>query len=180
MPRIGISLIAQARMLAGSDPRRPQQATLRRAISTAYYGVFHFLIEESTLLLLGTAVGDAPFREFAARSFEHGKMKSLCTEFVKPNPQQVHPLLRPFWARLHIAGNQQLRLIAQAFIDLQDERHEADYDLSQAFSRNDALTAVSLAEAVVAAWRRMRAADPQLCRLFALSLMLWPSLVRRS
>ena len=55
MPRIGVSLILQARMLAGSDPRRPKQATLRRAISTAYYGIFHFLIEESTQLLLGTA-----------------------------------------------------------------------------------------------------------------------------
>src|SRR2546425_3438182 len=116
MPRIGVSLILQARMLAGSDPRRPKQATLRRAISTAYYGIFHFLIEESTQLLLGTAATDAPFRELGARSFEHGKMKSLCKEFLKPNAQDVHVLLRPFWGRLNIAGNQQLILIAQAFI----------------------------------------------------------------
>ena len=35
MARIGRELIAQARMLASSEPRRPKQATLRRGVSTA-------------------------------------------------------------------------------------------------------------------------------------------------
>lgn len=143
MARIGRDLVAQARMLAGSEPRRPKQATLRRAVSTAYYGVFHFLIEESTALLFGTGHGDAAFRQLAARAFIHAKMKSVCAEFVKPNPLHVNPLLRTFWQRFGIANSQPTRLVAQTFIDLQDDRHTADYDLTVSFSRQDALNAIT-------------------------------------
>lgn len=179
MARIGRDLVAQARMLARCEPRRPKQATLRRAVSTAYYSLFHFLIEESTALLFGGGQGDVAFRQLAARAFIHGKMKSACTEFVKPNPQHVHPLLQPFWATLGIANNQHARLVAQTFIDLQDERHSADYDLSVSFSRQDALHAVTRAETAVHAWRQLKAASPDVCRLFAMVLILWPSLAGR-
>jgi uncharacterized protein (UPF0332 family) len=179
MARIGRDLIIQADELAKADPRRPKQATLRRSVSTAYYGLFHFLIEESALLLFGAAPADLPFRQLAARAFVHGKMRSVCLEFVKPNPQQVHVLLQPFWIPLGIAPNQQARLIAQTFIDLQDDRHSADYDVSLVFSRQDALNSVTRAEAAVAAWRQMKSATPEICRLYATTLILWPSLAGR-
>ena len=102
MARIGRDLIAQARMLTRREPGRPKQATLRRAISTAYYGLLHFLVEESTTLLFGVGQADVAFRQLAARAFVHGKMKSVCKEFIKPNPQDVHDLLQPFWATLGI------------------------------------------------------------------------------
>ena|SRR5437660_1690705 len=179
MARIGRELVAQARMLASRDPRRPKQATLRRAVSTAYYGLFHFHIEESTALLFGTGQGDAIFRQLAARAFVHGKMRSACAEFIKPNPQHVHALLQPFWAQLGIANNPHVQLIAQTFIDLQDDRHTADYDLSVSFSRQDALNAATRAEAAVNAWRQLRAASHEVARLFAMALILWPSLASR-
>ena len=179
MVRIGRDLVAQARMLARCEPRRPKQATLRRAVSTAYYGLFHFLIEESTALLFGAGQGSGAFRQLAARAFIHGKMKSVCTEFVKSNPQAVHHLLQPFWARLGIANNQQARLVAQTFIDLQDDRHTADYDLSVSFLRQDALNAATRAEAAVNAWRQLRAVSPEVGRLLAMALILWPSLANR-
>ena len=131
MARIGRDLIAQARMLARSEPRRPKQATLRRAVSTAYYGL------------------------------------------------QVHSLLRPFWTRLAIVNNQQAKMIAQTFIDLHGDRQLADYDLSVSFSRPVALNAVTRAEGAVSAWRQLRAANREVCRLFALALILWPSLAGR-
>jgi hypothetical protein len=53
MARIGRDLVPQARLLARSEPRHPKQATLRRTVSTAYYGLFHFLIEESVALRRG-------------------------------------------------------------------------------------------------------------------------------
>jgi uncharacterized protein (UPF0332 family) len=179
MARIGGDLVAQARMLAQCDPARPKQAALRRAVSTAYYGLFHFLIEETTTLLFGGAPGDAAYRQFAARAFVHGKMKSACKEFVKPNVQDVHDLLKLFWNRLAIANNQQARLVAQTFIDLQDERHLADYDLSVSFSRQDALNAVTRAETAIGAWRHLKSTNPPICRVFAMALILWPSLSGR-
>ncbi len=179
MARIGRDLVAQARMLANREPRRPKQATLRRAVATAYYGLFHFLIEESTALLFGTAQADAPFRQLAARAFVHGKMKSVCAEFVKPNPLHVHPLLQTFWARFGIPNHPQAWLIAQTFIDLQDDRHTADYELSVSFARQDTLSAVTRSETAVVAWQQLRAANPEVCRLFSMALILWPSLASR-
>jgi len=179
MARIGRDLVSQARMLAGYERRRPRQATVRRAISTAYYGLFHFLIEESTALICGAGQEDQHLRQLASRAFVHVKMRSVCREFVKPNPQDVHDLLQPFWSRLGIANNHQVRLVAQTFIDLQDDRHTADYDPSVSFSRQDALNAALRADTAVNAWRQLKTANPQIARLFAIALILWPSLAGR-
>jgi len=179
MARIGRDLVAQARMLATSEPRRPKQATLRRAVSTAYYGLFHFLIEESTTLLFGTGQSDAAFRQLAARAFVHARMKSVCTEFVKPNPLQVNPLLRELWQRFAIVNSQPARLVAQSFIDLQDDRHAADYDMAVSFSRQDALIAVTRVEQALGAWRQLKAGSPETCRLFGMAMVLWPGLAGR-
>ena len=40
-------LLEQARILAKLDVKKPKQANLRRAVSSAYYAVFHFLVHEA-------------------------------------------------------------------------------------------------------------------------------------
>jgi hypothetical protein len=55
MARLSLDLLAQARVLARREPRRPKQASLRRSISASYYAPFHFLGEEATKLTVGTA-----------------------------------------------------------------------------------------------------------------------------
>ena len=40
-------LLRQARQLALKEPRRPSQASLRRAISASYYALFHLLVDEA-------------------------------------------------------------------------------------------------------------------------------------
>ena len=35
-------LIGLAKTIADLDPKKPRQANLRRAVSTAYYAVFHY------------------------------------------------------------------------------------------------------------------------------------------
>src|SRR5467141_3575239 len=42
-------LLEQARHLANRERKNPRQASLRRAVSTAYYALFHLLIHEATL-----------------------------------------------------------------------------------------------------------------------------------
>jgi hypothetical protein len=65
-------LLEQAHHLAKRDERkRPRQASLRRAISTTYYALFHLLIME--------AVSNwriAAQRPLLARIFEHNKKKA--------------------------------------------------------------------------------------------------------
>src|SRR5262245_43956452 len=41
---LATDLLKQARSLCAASPRRPKQADLRRAVSTAYYSLFHALI----------------------------------------------------------------------------------------------------------------------------------------
>lgn len=179
MAKISADLQSQAVMLAKREPRRPKQATIRRSISTAYYALFHFLIEESTSLLCGAGQNDESLRQLAGRAFVHGKMKTLCREFTKPGTQGVHELLRAFWQPMGISTNAQIRLVAQNFIDLQELRHTADYDLSVFMSRQDALNAAQRVADAMSAWRSLKSTNREVCRLFALALALWPSLASR-
>ena len=126
--------------------------------------------------MVGAAHAGVRLRQLAARAFVHGKMKSLCKEFVKTDPQAVHELLRPFWGAINVASNQQIRAVAQTFIDLQDERHDADYNVSIMLSRQNALNAFARAQSAFSEWRQVKAANRELCRFFAITLSLWPSL----
>jgi hypothetical protein len=70
-------LLDQAYHLANKEDN-PSQASLRRAVSTAYYALFHLLIDE--------AVGKwAVERQRGAigRTFEHKAMKVVCEDYVK-------------------------------------------------------------------------------------------------
>jgi len=71
-------LLEQAYHLAKRERKHPKQASLRRAVSTAYYALFHLLIDE--------AVGNWGIvrqRSILARTFDHGKMRSVCDDHVK-------------------------------------------------------------------------------------------------
>jgi hypothetical protein len=174
MARLSLDLLAQARALARREPRRPKQASLRRSISASYYAVFHFLGEEATRLTVGAGHNRLELRQFAGRALLHGKMKNVCDEFTKATPKS--DLLKPFWPTLRVAASVEIRTIAANFIDLQELRHAADYDLSRSFSRPDAETAADQAQDAMDAVNRLKAANEPLAMLFALSLMLWPGL----
>ena len=176
MPRLSQDLIAQARTLAMLEAGRPKQASLRRAISTAYYGLFHFLIEEATILVVGTGPVEERNRQLVGRAFVHGKMKALCKEFTKAAPTDI---LQPFFKSARAASKTSMAAVAQTFIDLQDERHSADYDLAVSFSRTAAKNSHQRAQDAVSEWNRLLAADRDFCRFFALSLSFWPSLSNR-
>ena len=46
--------------------------------------------------------------------------------------------------------------VAEAFVDLQQARHDADYNMEQRFSRQDVLDLISQADQAVADWRDVR------------------------
>jgi hypothetical protein len=116
-------------------------------------------------------------RQFARRAFVHAKMKAVCEEFLKTAPRSE--LLQSFWPALHVTTNVEVQTIARNFVDLQEQRHASDYDLSARFSRQEALAAADLAEEAMEAWDSLRSSHEQLALLFALSLMLCPGLGTR-
>ena len=48
-------LLDQAGVLVRLEPRKPRQASLRRAVSAAYYALFHLLSEEAANMVVKDA-----------------------------------------------------------------------------------------------------------------------------
>jgi hypothetical protein len=63
-------LLEQANHLANREPKRPRQASLRRAVSTAYYSLFHLLVSSAI-----SQWKSPQQRAQMARGFEHRAMK---------------------------------------------------------------------------------------------------------
>jgi uncharacterized protein (UPF0332 family) len=146
-------LLEQSRHLANREPRRPRQASLRRAVSTAYYALFH--------LLTTAAVSDwriARHRSKLARAFEHGKMKSACSDTVKQLRSRKY------------ASAQKLKSVAEAFVELQQHRHTADYDNSKKWTRTDVLAQIQSVQAAFDSWGQV--AHEQIAEDFLLQLLI--------
>jgi hypothetical protein len=149
-------LLEQAKHLLGREPRRPKQASLRRAISSAYYSLFHLLTHEACKVF----VRDSKTIEMIVRSYNHGKMWKISRLFVNGDlPRKLHPLKNSLSGPNQTPTATRLRSVAQAFVDLQDGRHDADYNLAKRFSRREAKNLVNLAESAFADWNQIRKDD---------------------
>ncbi len=143
-------LLAQARILAKLEPKRPRQASLRRAVSTSYYALFHCLTADAAKFMLsGNRVH--PLRISFRRAFAHGTMRKACNAFARGSPPAI----------LHEAVKHQpiptsLCKVAEAFVDLQGIRHEADYDMARSFTRQEVLDMIDLAEQALSSWKSLR------------------------
>jgi uncharacterized protein (UPF0332 family) len=136
-------LLQQAVHLVHKEPKRPRQASLRRAVSTAYYALFHLLISESV------ANWSRPsLRNRLSRTFDHQLMKSVSRRFAGIPFTGVNPKV--------VAS---LRIVATAFYDLQEQRHIADYDNATVWSPAEAQKLVSQAERAFATWKTIRNED---------------------
>jgi len=71
-----LDLMETARGLAELSPRRASQANLRRAVSTAYYAMFHCLAACAANALIGRT-RDAAWHQ-TYRALEHGKARRAC------------------------------------------------------------------------------------------------------
>ena len=143
-------LLKQARQLAVKEPRRPLQASLRRAVSASYYALFHLLVDEATRrMLLGR--DRAALRCCLARAIGHATMRQVAQQFSNEN---VSPKLSP--ALSGQALQPELIRVARALVELQEARHKADYDTARRFTRREVLDLVGQAELAFADWNRVR------------------------
>jgi uncharacterized protein (UPF0332 family) len=155
-------LLAQARRLVSQDPRRPRQASLRRAISTAYYALFHLLISEASAML----VSDASHRLLVSRTFTHAEMQKASRSFAGGTlPAKFASVTSG------VPVPAQLRNVAQAFADLQQLRHDADYNLAKTFTRDEARRLIEKTEQAFADWQSVRKSDH--ANLYLSCLLLW-------
>lgn len=163
------NLLEQARQLVRHEPRRPRQSSLRRAVSTAYYALFHFLIDRACRQVFGGASRLRTHRLILSRAFVHGTMHAASRRVAGGNLPATLGWTTGFPSALQD--------IARAFIRLQDERHRADYDLSQPYSRTEAVRLVELAGTAITNWPTI--ADDDSTRLYLVLLLTWKSLEQR-
>ncbi|MBK9261423.1 MAG: hypothetical protein IPM54_16660 [Polyangiaceae bacterium] len=158
-------LLVQAEHLVTKDKNpNPPRASLRRAVSTAYYALFHLLVYASASCLAGGSERKK-LRNLLSRAFEHAEMKSVCTAFKSGT------------LNANVANNygpvsvpRDLKHVAEAFCLLQEGRHLADYAVHQRFTRTEAIVEVNRAKNAFQAWDRVRK-DP-VARLFLTCLLI--------
>ena len=141
-------LVRYARELIGGQYARSGSATddvvLRRAMSSAYYGLFHRLTTAGSMPF---AAGGEPLRFQAARAFSHSAMRKVCDAYVRSPARPFPPGLEQLSPT---PPDGRLIEIALAFTRLQEGRHVADYDLSAVIKASYAGELVGFAETALA------------------------------
>jgi hypothetical protein len=79
-------LLDQALRLASPTLGPPKQVDLRRAISAAYYAVFHAALRAAADEFIGRNKQGTPLYTLAYRSIDHASLRELCVEVRKQRP----------------------------------------------------------------------------------------------
>ena len=134
MKRLDKDLLETAKQLLdpGIKRGRPRQTNLRRAISTAYYAVFHSLCHMCADAFIGNNNDMREAWRQVYRSLGHGYIKDRCaSNYMK----QCFPL--------------NVRNFCFIFKQLQEKRHEADYNPLERFLQKDVEEAISQADIAI-------------------------------
>jgi uncharacterized protein (UPF0332 family) len=147
------SLIEVARELAYANPGRPSQPYLTRAVSTAYYAMFHALARDCADLLMGggsRARGQGAWVQIF-RAVDHGAARNACGLAAKSG------------------FSSGIVRFAETFQTLQEERYRADYDPTVRYRREDVLGLINEADRAI---RSLAGAPRPERRAFAVSVLL--------
>lgn len=146
----------------GAGAGRPKVIKLRRGVSSAYYAVFHELsyrVVQRVLEPTGWGAREAAI----ARWVNHNDLADLSKTAIGSRTGALAAALGPM--------NAEVQRIAAAFLDLQDQRHQADYDDLYDTSKAEAIGFVNTArDAVERSWRLVDRGDADYRRFLALGL----------
>ena len=118
-----------------SGSTRPKQAYLRSVQATAYYAVFHCLLQTCADALVGKSQRDSDAWNEICRSVTHGNAKSACAAFAS----------KPYMNAI--------KGFTYAFAQLQDARIDGHYDTLKRVTKSEAANCIDLAEAAIATLR---------------------------
>lgn len=149
-----LDLIETARVLTRRTGRgRPKDARLRRAVSTAYYAMFHCLALTCADALAGKVKGrrnqEAWLRTY--RALDHGYAKKRCA-----NQQRIR----------NFPGS--IQKFAGHFINMQQLRIDADYNPLRDFALSEVVHKIDEAEDVINEFRKAPIDD---LRAFAIHIL---------
>jgi uncharacterized protein (UPF0332 family) len=157
-------LLEQANALVSSK-RKPRQVDLRRAVSNAYYAVFHQLLTAASDEFVGRTLRQEKRYALVYRSIGHATARRVCEEAARSIPTAKYQNF------VNESGFEtRIRRYAANLVMLQAKRNEADYDPSHALSTVDAMFAIYLAKTAIDSFV---SADSDERKLF-LTLLLFP------
>jgi uncharacterized protein (UPF0332 family) len=133
-------LLSDAKYLMSRGGKTARQSSLRRAVSTAYYALFHLLTAEFVANWKTQRQ-----RAILGRALQHGAMKQA-SNLVRG---QAYPNSDP-------GSASKLKSVAKAFADLQQHRHVADYDTGREWERGDVEKILQVATDAFADWQAIR------------------------
>jgi hypothetical protein len=100
------------------------------------------------------APGQPPgLRDRVRRAFVHEEMKKVCEQFRQGNMNNLNPAIR---ALIVPPIDPALANVADAFVELQEARHAADYDVADTFTRADVLAKIALVDQSFADWKTLQ------------------------
>lgn len=142
-----------ARGAIGDGRGRPRQAELSRAVSAAYYAMFHTLAlcGANTLVGAARASRSRPDWNQVYRSLEHGYARNQCNN-------------RAVMDRFPL----EIQDFGVLFVRLQQERQAADYDPNASFSRYEAMRFVNEAARSIEAFESADVTDRRAFAVFVL------------
>ena len=152
------NLIATARVLHNaalqeSDPERAQ-THLKRAVSTAYYAMFHTVCANAAELLPGAASQPATAAAWlqAYRGPEHNHVRNQCRNagMMAPFPPEI-------------------KSFAQTIVRVQTRRNQADYNPLSNFRRVEVSQIIDDAEFAI---DQLSSAPADIRRAFAIAILL--------
>lgn len=121
-----------------------EQVSFRRSVSTAYYALFHLLVDQA----VENWKGSQAVRLGLQRAFEHKNMKDVSRSVWQDSwrgwSSPRHPL------------SSELRNVAKSFVELQEARHQADYDNSKTWTLTEARAKVADAKMAFQNWQKIR------------------------
>jgi hypothetical protein len=159
-------LLDQAeRLVASTGGGRARLIDLRRAVSNAYYALFHVAVTAAVDAVVGRTHRKTTRYGLAYRTVEHGALRRLCEDAAKS------PLPSRYTKVVPGSGfGADLQFFAGMLVALQDQRHLADYDPLFGTTRSETLVLVHRSREAL---MRFRAAEKALRDAF-LTLVIFP------
>lgn len=128
----------------GAGRGQPRNTDLRRSVSTAYYALFHRVTLGTAQTVLPNGTADEIYE--LARHITHKSIKQVAA-YVAGNTPPRH--LGPVVDRLR--ANAALSSVATTFIEVQEQREDADYNHRADFTRPGVLALVARSKAAILA-----------------------------
>jgi uncharacterized protein (UPF0332 family) len=141
------------RLVEAPSGGRPRQVDIRRAISASYYGIFHATLTAAADRYVGATKRATNEYGLVYRSIDHRRLREVCDRVSRPTmPPKYFPYAPPGGFAPNIAA------FATAVLELQQQRHTADYDPMVLMTRLNAVAAIATARAAL---RRFDGGPPE-------------------